>query len=83
MSLRKTSRRYKKGSRRLTSLLNSALNGVNVQVDTLAALPMSKSPSTHRTGRCAGPRVGLDRCGEKYLLAQSGFEPRTFQSVAS
>jgi len=38
--------------------------------------------STHGTGGWVGPSDGLDGC-EKNLAPHKGFDPRTFQPVAS
>jgi hypothetical protein len=46
-----------------------------------AALPPRKRPNAHCIGGWVGPRAGLDGCGKS--RPQPGFDPRTFQPVAS
>ena len=46
-----------------------------------AALYRQESPGTHYTGRCVGPRAGLDRCGKSRPHRDS--DPRTVKPVTS
>ena len=46
-----------------------------------AALPPRKRPGTRCTGGWVGTRAGLDGCGK--IGPNRGFDPRTFQHVAS
>ena len=52
--------------------------GVGGQRHALAALHLGKSPSTHCTGGCVGPRGSLDKCGEKKITCtHQGSNPKT------
>ena len=46
-----------------------------------AALPPGQRRGTHCIGGCMGPTAGLEGCGKSRLTP--GFDPRTFQPVAS
>ena len=54
---------------------------VRVQRHAPDALYPRDRPVTHCTGGRAGPRSGLDKCGNFRL--PPGFDPRTVQPVAS
>ena len=54
---------------------------VGGQRHTPAAYPLNNRPGTHCTEDWVGPRAGLDWSGKTRL--PPGFDPRTFQSVAS
>ena len=51
------------------------------QRHTPAALPPGKRFGTHCIGGWVGPRADLDGCGKS--RPSPGFDPRTFQHVAS
>ena len=51
------------------------------QRHNLAALYPRERPGTHCSGGWVGPRADLDRCGKS--RPPPGFDPRTFQPVAS
>ena len=55
--------------------------GLGGQRHNLAALPLGKRRSTHYIGGWVSPRAGLDGCGKS--RPPPGFDPRTFQPVAS
>jgi hypothetical protein len=55
--------------------------GVGGQHHALAALPPGKTLGTHCIGGWVSPRAGLDGCGKS--RSPLGFDPRTFQPVAS
>ena len=55
--------------------------GVGGQRHAPAALFPGKRPSTHYIGGWVGPTAGLDGCGKS--RPPPGFDPRTFQHVAS
>ena len=55
--------------------------GVRGQSHDPAGLSPGKRPSTHRIGDCVGPTAGLDGCRKSRLVP--GFDPQTFQPVAS
>jgi hypothetical protein len=58
--------------------------GEGGQCHALAALHPGRSPSTHCTGGCVGPRDSLDECGEnKITCTHQEFKPQTIQPVAS
>jgi len=65
-----------------TLSLTSALDGVDGQRHSPAALLPGKSPGTHRIGGWVGPTAGLDGCGNS-RPTPPGFDPRTVQIVAS
>jgi hypothetical protein len=44
-------------------ILNSVIDGVDVQSHAPTALATGKIPGTHFTGGCVGPIAGLDGCG--------------------
>ena len=74
------------GEHRYSYDLSSALDGgLNRQIHTSADLPPSlarkQRPGTHCPGGWVIISDGLDRCGKSRL--QMGFDPRTFQPVAS
>jgi hypothetical protein len=55
--------------------------GVGGQRHAPAALSPGERPGTHCIGGCVVPRAGLDGCGKS--RPTPGFDPRTFQPVAS
>jgi hypothetical protein len=55
--------------------------GVSGQHHAPAALPLGKRLGTHCIGGWVSPRAGLDGCGKSRFPL--GFDPRTFQPVAS
>ena len=52
-----------------TLSLISAVDGVDVYLHALAALPPGKRPGTHFIGGWIGPRVGLNGCESLYRLS--------------
>ena len=61
-----TGRTAHRGSRSLALLFldHGIRKGVRGQRHVPAALYPREGPVTHCTGRCVGPRAGLDRCGK-------------------
>ena len=55
--------------------------GVGGQRHAPAALTLGKRPRTHFTGGWVGATAGLDGCRKS--RPPPGFDPRTFQHVAS
>jgi len=55
--------------------------GYVVNATAAAAFFPGKRPGTHCIGGWVGPTTRLDECGKSQPLP--GFDPRTFQSVAS
>ena len=60
--------------------MTAALEGVNGQQHAPAALYLRESPGTHFTGGWAGPRAGLDRCGN---LVPTWIRSRAVQPIVS
>jgi hypothetical protein len=65
----------------LYSFMTSALDGGGWSTSRPGRLYPWERPGTHFTGGWLGPRVGLDMCGK--ISPPPGFDPRTFQPVAS
>ena len=61
--------------------MTTALKGVRGQRHAPAAFYPRERPGTHCRGGWVGPEVDLDRCGKS--RPPPGFDPRTFQLVAS
>ena len=61
-----TGRTAHRGSRSIALLFldHGTRKGVRGQRHVPAALYPREGPVTHCTGRCVGPRAGLDRCGK-------------------
>jgi hypothetical protein len=64
-----------------TLSLTSGLDGMGGQRHAAASLPPGKKTGNHFIGDWVGPTTGLIGCGKS--CPPPGFDPRTFQSVAT